>query len=146
MKRLISVFAALMLAGPALADDVTVNGIHVIHPWIPVPAAATMGGAGYMSISNEGTTADRLRGAETDIAMMAALHETVFGTDGVARMFELPPVDLAPGETISFAPGGAHLMLMMLTAQLKEGDKVPITLFFDNAGEVVVEFVVEAGN
>jgi copper(I)-binding protein len=39
-------------------------------------------------------------------------------------------------------PGGAHLMFMDLKAPLKEGDKVPVTLKFEKAGEVKTEFAV----
>ncbi|WP_372838631.1 copper chaperone PCu(A)C [Phaeovulum sp.] len=144
MKRLLTLALALFVASPALAQDVIVNGIHIIHPYITAPAPGSMSGAAYLVVANEGATADRFDAVETDIAMMAALHNTEFGADGVARMYELPPIPLAPGETVSFEPGGAHIMLMMLNAELNVGDMVPMTLSFQNAGEIVVEFEVMA--
>ncbi len=142
MKRLLTLAVALFMASPALAQDMVVNGIHIMHPYITAPAPGAMSGAAYLSVANEGTTADRFDAVETSIAMMAALHNTEFGADGIARMYELPPVPLAVGETVSFAPGGAHIMLMMLTGELKVGEKVPMTLSFKNAGDIVVEFEV----
>ena len=43
---------------------------------------------------------------------------------------------LAPGETVSFAPGGNHLMLIGLTKASKAGDKLPATLVFASGVEV----------
>jgi len=142
MKRLLPALAMLAFASPALAHDYVVNGIHIIHPFISEPAPGAMSGAAYLTISNESAEPDRFTAVETGIAMMAALHETEFGADGVARMFELPPVEIAPGETVAFEPGGAHIMLMMLTGDLKAGDMVPMSLFFDKAGQIDVEFEV----
>jgi copper(I)-binding protein len=42
------------------------------------------------------------------------------------------------GKSVSLAPGGYHLMLMDLKAPLKKGDKIPVTLKFEKAGDVNV--------
>ncbi|HXJ08268.1 MAG TPA: copper chaperone PCu(A)C, partial [Burkholderiales bacterium] len=41
-------------------------------------------------------------------------------------------------------PGGAHLMLVDIKRPLKEGDKVPLVLRFQKAGEVKVDLEVKA--
>lgn len=43
-----------------------------------------------------------------------SLHRSEL-VDGVARMREVPGIELAPGETLQLEPGGYHLMLMMPT-------------------------------
>ena len=39
------------------------------------------------------------------------MHETIV-EDGIARMREIPVLDIAAGETLAFERGGRHLMLM----------------------------------
>jgi copper(I)-binding protein len=49
-----------------------------------------------------------------------------------------PQVKVPAGATVPFAPGGYHVMLMGVTAELKAGDKVLLQLSFQNAGVVKV--------
>ena len=48
------------------------------------------------------------------------------------------------GGTVSFAPGGYHVMLMNLVAPLEVGQSVPVTLTFATAGEITVNAEVRA--
>ena len=50
---------------------------------------------------------------------------------------------IEPGKTVKLAPGGYHLMMFDLKGPLKQGDKLPVTLEFEKAGKVTVEFKVE---
>jgi copper(I)-binding protein len=51
-------------------------------------------------------------------------------------------IPVPAGESVELAPGGYHGMLMGLTATLAEGDSFPVTLSFQNSGEVVVNVEV----
>jgi len=63
----------------------------------------------------------------------------------VMRMRELANgLEIAPGATVTLAPGGLHMMMMGLKAPLKQGEKVPLTLVFEKAGTIDVEIAVEA--
>ena len=59
------------------------------------------------------------------------------------RMRELPALELPSGKAVKLAPGGMHLMLIDLKAPLKVGDKVPLKLRFEKAGEIEVLLNVE---
>ena len=62
---------------------------------------------------------------------------------GVMKMHPLETgLVIEPGKTVKLAPGGYHVMLMDLKSQLKQGDKLPITLEFEKAGKVTVSFDV----
>ena len=62
---------------------------------------------------------------------------------GVMKMHPLETgLVIEPGKTVKLAPGGYHVMLMDLKSQLKQGDKLPITLEFKKAGKVTVSFDV----
>ena len=63
------------------------------------------------------------------------MHETET-TDGVSRMRPLERLIVAPGQTVTLAPGGKHLMLYGLDpavgqptfkAILEDGSSVPVT-------------------
>ena len=140
---LLALCAAVVLATGAQAHGVTVGGLEIIHPNILAPAPAAKSAAGYLAIANEGTTADRLIGIEVPSVHHAELHMTEHSADGVARMKHVDTIDIPPGETVLLERGGMHIMLMGLTAPLVEGQMVPATLIFEQAGRVEVEFSVD---
>ncbi len=66
----------------------------------------------------------RLRNAGDEPVVVVAVSSPQFAevslhrseiVDGVARMREVPEIELGPGETLYLEPGGYHLMLMMPT-------------------------------
>ena len=59
------------------------------------------------------------------------------------RMRQVPAIDVAPGTVVKLAPGGLHVMLQDLKQSLSKGDRFPMTLVFERAGEVKVDIVVE---
>lgn len=60
------------------------------------------------------------------------------------KMRRLDGVTVAGGQSVTFKPGGYHLMLMDLKQPLKQGEKLPLTLVFEKAGEVSVEAAIAA--
>ncbi|HVY13047.1 MAG TPA: copper chaperone PCu(A)C, partial [Alphaproteobacteria bacterium] len=82
--------------------------------------------------------------AETPIAQSAMFHRTTM-KNGVMSMDHLEQVPLPPGKTVSFAPNKMHIMLMNLRKPLKDGDHIPLTLYFAEAGAVDVEVYVQKG-
>jgi periplasmic copper chaperone A len=64
--------------------------------------------------------------------------------NGVMTMRPLDQgLTIEPGKTVKLAPGGYHLMLLDLKSPLKRGDKVPVTLEFEKAGNVRLSFDVQ---
>jgi len=57
-------------------------------------------------------------------------------------MMMVDKIDIAPGTSISFSPGGYHLMLMHRKKKLKVGDKVSIKLEFSGDHSMPVLFRV----
>ena len=55
MKRILTLAATLLLALPALAHEVKVGDLEIIHANIPQPAASAKAAGGFMAISNNGT-------------------------------------------------------------------------------------------
>ncbi len=134
--------AACLLATPALAHDYKAGDLQIGHPWAR-PTAGKVGGA-FLAIANTGTQTDRLLGGSSPAADKVELHQTIRDGD-VMRMRPVDTIPVVPGEPVALKPGGLHIMLIGLKAPLKVGDKVPLTLKFERAGDVQVDLLVQAG-
>jgi len=131
-------------AAPAGNDTYKIGDLVVVSPW----TRATPGGAkiagGYLKVTNNGTSADRLIGAVTTSADRVEIHEMSM-TDGVMKMRPLADgLTIKPGETVELKPGGFHMMFMDIKQPLKQGDTLKATLTFEKAGKVDVSFGVQA--
>ncbi len=131
--------AVLLLAGSTVAiAEVTVEGA-----WSRATPPGHPTGAAYFQITNHSTRGDQLIGVTTDRAPRVELHQTI-EEGGNARMVHTPQVRLPAGETLSFEPGGRHVMLMGLTEALAEGEVYEITLQLEQAGDLTFQVEVRA--
>lgn len=137
-----AIFSLMLLATPTLAHDQMAGDLHIIHPSIPAPLTTAKSASGYVTISNEGDAPEELIGVRTPFAASTTLHTTIF-EDGIAKMRPLIGVPIAPGEIVNLEPGGMHVMFMGLNGPANEGDMIPATLIFRQAGEVAIEFMVD---
>lgn len=145
MQIRLCVIAALLSAGcgGAFAADYTVGALKVGQPWVrETPKGAKVGG-GYLTITNTGTTADRLIGGATPAAGRFEIH--VMSMDGgVMKMRQLENgIEIKPGETVELKPGGLHVMMMDLKQPFAKGGEIKGTLRFEKAGSVDVVFPVQ---
>lgn len=140
---IMTLFAALMLGTAAMAHQITIGDLEIVHPSIPVPFASAKSAAGYMAIVNNGSESDRLIGATAGFADMAMLHLSQTDANGVATMSHVEALEIPAGETVVLESGGYHVMFMGLKQTLTEGDMLPATLTFEKAGTVELEFMVD---
>jgi copper(I)-binding protein len=143
-RILLASMATLPLATPALAraHGYKAGDIQIGHPWSrAAPSGIT--GVGYLTLMNNGTTADRLLGARADIAVSAEIHQQT-EEGGIMRMRPVQGIDLPPGVLVKLEPNGFHIMLIGLKQAMAKDDRVPMTLIFQKAGEVRVELEVKA--
>ena len=126
------------------SDTFKVGGITVASPWTrATPGSAKVAG-GYLKVTNNGTTADKLIGGSTDIAGRVEIHEMAT-TNGVMKMRPLDAgLEIKPGQSVELSPGGFHMMFMDLKRQLKQGETIKAKLQFEKAGVVEVTFAVNA--
>jgi copper(I)-binding protein len=124
-----------LVASPALAQ------IKIENAWSRATALGAKIAAGYMTIRNASKAPDKLLSVTSPAAEKVETHVTVKDGD-IFRMREVKGYDVPAGGAFELKPGGAHLMLVNVRAPLKEGDKVPLTLRFERAGEVKTELNV----
>jgi hypothetical protein len=148
MKKMIAMlfgvaFATGLAASPVRADDVKAGDLVISQAWSRATPNGAKIGAGYFTIENKGSAADRLVGVSGDVSPRIEVHEMSM-SNGVMKMRAVDGgVAIDPGKTVKLAPGGYHLMIMDLKSPLKQGDKLPLTLQFEKAGKVAVTLDVQ---
>lgn len=157
-RRAVAALLAFGLAAaalPALAHDthpaghaapITIGALEITGAFSRATLPNAPVAAGFMVITNTGTSDDRLVSASSPIAGMTQIHEMKLEGD-MMKMAELPDGLVIPaGGSVTLAPGGYHVMFMQLTGPLVEGTNVPVTLVFETAGTVEVQLAVGAMN
>ena len=121
--------AALWLAAmPVFAQAL----LHVDEAWVRATVPGQPVAAAYMKLV--ASVPLRLVRIATPAAKTAQIH-AMSNEDGITRMRELAALDLPAGQIVNLAPGGMHLMLFDLSAPLRDGERVRLTLTVrDRAG------------
>lgn len=135
--------AALAFAALAAhAHEFKLGAITIGHPYARATGAGQAIGGGYMSFTNAGP-ADKLVSVAADVSKSVELHTMTMDGD-VMHMRQVDAIELATGAKVELKPGGYHVMFVGLKAPLKAGDKFPLKLKFEKAGEIEVTVNVEA--
>jgi periplasmic copper chaperone A len=107
--------------------ELTIN-----DPWVlEVPAERPMTAA-FMTIKG-GSEDDALISAESTAAKTTEIHDMVTEND-VMKMRKIEKIDIAAGGEAVLKRGSRHIMLIDLTAPVKEGDVVKLKLTFQKSG------------
>ena len=124
------VLLAALAASPAMAQ------VNIENAWARATPPGAKVAAGYMMIRSAG---DRLIAVNSSAAERVEMHVTERDGD-VARMKQVKAYDVQGA--FELKPGGAHLMFVNIKAPFKEGEKIPVVLRFEKAGEVKAQFHV----
>src|SRR5712691_7820806 len=130
-----ALFVLCMVATPVLGQ------VSVENAWARATAPGAKVGVGYMTIRNASAEADRLISASSPRSQRVEMHVHVKAGE-VMKMREVKGFDIPPRGSFELKPGGAHLMFVSIGAPFKEGEKIPVTLRFQRAGELKAEFQV----
>lgn len=143
-KTLISAAALLgLFSTAALAHEYQVAKLHIDHPWALELPPVSANGAAYLVVHNNGDTPDRLVGADTPRAGKTEIHEHVH-KDGVMKMQQVDGgLAIPAGGEVRLEQGGYHLMMFGLKQPLKDGERFPMTLHFEKAGDLKVDIAVQ---
>jgi len=83
--------------------------------------------AGFGKLSNPEPAAIGITSYSSPDFADVSLHRTEM-VDGMSKMREVPLLTIPAGETIELAPGGYHLMLMMPSGEVREGQTIRIEM------------------
>lgn len=132
-------FLVALLAFPAMAraHSVKIGNIAIGHAWA-LPSQQTDGQA-FFPMVNNGSAADELIGARSNICTLIELRQN--------NRYDDPPLAamaLEPGKPLPMRPTARHLRLVGLSIPLVQHASFRLVLDFQNAGEAEIEVVVEA--
>ncbi|ATE59545.1 copper chaperone PCu(A)C [Thauera sinica] len=108
-----------LAALPAFAD------VTVADAWVRATVPQQKATGAFMRLTSD--TNARLLSGTSPVAGAVEIHEMVMEGQ-VMKMSPVPSLELPAGKTVELKPGGYHVMLMDLKGQVKEGDKVPLSL------------------
>lgn len=138
----LSLTAVLSLAH-ADAHEVKIGDIVIEHPWSRQSPMKADVAAGFMTITNTGTTDDRLVKATSTVSGMTQIHTMKMEGD-VMKMEELKDGIVIPaGGSVVLKPKSLHIMFMGLKQQVSEGESFTGTLTFEKAGTVTIDYEVK---
>lgn len=139
--RMLTSFLLSFLAALA-CTPVAAGPVQVIDAWVNEAPPSASNNAAYFTLRN-GSRADALLGVSTPAARLAEVHE-VREEGGLKRMRPLKAVPLVPGQVVTFAPGGLHIMLIDIKQPLRAGARLPLSFKFRKAGVVTVQAEVRS--
>ncbi|TBU78607.1 hypothetical protein DNK06_03995 [Pseudomonas daroniae] len=142
LKKIALTTALLAASLLATAHEYDAGELHIDHPWSREMPPVAPTAAAYFVVHNKGDQDDRLLAIETPVAGKAEIHEHAH-VGGMMKMQQVPNVVIPAGGEVKFAPMGYHVMLFDLKQQARDGDRFPLTLTFEKAGQVQVEVAVQ---
>jgi len=115
--------------------------------WIRSTAPGTPTTAAYFLLKNDSNKDITLLNAKSDIAERVEIHEHTM-QNGVMKMQKTNGVLIPKQSNLVFEPGGYHVMFIGLKDSVDTGEKVDITLEFDNGTTQDIRVVAKkkAGN
>lgn len=121
------------------AGDIMINDAYARSS---TPSSVT--GAAFLMLMNHSDTDDRLISASSEVAKRVELHTHEEDANGVMKMMEVEEGFAIPaGGMHALKRGGDHIMFMGLNAPLVQGEEIPVTLTFEQAGEIEVMIQVD---
>jgi periplasmic copper chaperone A len=139
--KIATLFFACAASVGVFAQGANVGAISINHPWARATPGAVKNSAAFMVFDNKGT-ADKLISVSGDVAKDIQIHSMVTEA-GVMKMREIKSLDIPANGKAELKPGGFHVMLIGLKDGLKEGEKFPLKLKFEKAGEITVQVTAE---
>ena len=116
--------------------------LHWKDVWVRGMPPGAQVTAAYGQLMNHGDHPVTLSGITSDVGTEAQMHDVIADGDQ-RRMVQLTLVEIAPHETLVFAPGGRHIMLLNVASPPPEGSRVEICAVSAVGSEACVQAPVQ---
>ncbi len=150
MKRILELAAAVALTlfsgyglTQAHSHEYKISTLEIVHPHARATAAKAPVSGGYMVIRNTGSEPDRLIAGSADFAGKVEIHEMKVENDVMKMRPVAGGLEIPAGGEVELKPGGYHVMFMQLKERLAVDESRKVTLTFEKAGTIEVEFKVQ---
>jgi copper(I)-binding protein len=114
------------------------SAVMVDDPYVRAVPPGQPNSASFMTLHNVGKKDLALVSASSSAAEVVELHTHTM-EDGMMRMRKVDKIDLPAEQKTSLKPGGLHVMLIGLKQKLVPGEKIGITLSFDDGSELKLD-------
>jgi len=121
----------------ACAADIVVR-----QAWSRATPKGAQVASGYLTIENRSNGADRLLSASTPAAGKVEIHE-MLDAGGIMKMRPVTKgLTIPPSGHLVLTPGGTHMMFLQLKSPFSEGERIPVSLDFENAARINIPLKV----
>lgn len=139
------VLATAMVQGAVAAElpggpgaGVSQAGVVIEKAWVRAMPPSQPNTAAYMTVRNEGEARLQIVAASSDLQARVEIH-TSAEVDGMVSMQRLEEVALEPGQSVQFAPGGMHIMMLGLNQMPAPGEQVKLCLQLDSGASACAD-------
>ena len=128
---------ALGLTAMSASAEVTVE-----NPYARAVPPGQMNSASFMVLNNTDTKDVALVAASSSVAKVVELHNHT-NEDGVMKMRQVDSIVVPARGKANLQPGGYHVMLIGLTQDLMEGQKIDLKLEFSDGSSQALTLPVQ---
>jgi len=125
---------AAAISGLASALPVAAE-IVASEAWSRATVPGAKEGVGYLVLKNTGEEPRKLLTITSTVSDTVMLHQSSIDSNGVARMWPMAGLTLAPGESVRFAPNGLHVMFRDIKSAFAVGQRIPLMLRFEDEAQ-----------
>lgn len=142
--KYLTTLCLLLLSSPALAVKPVADGLEAHDSWVreAPPNAQVM--AAYLTLHNHSPKTRTLISLSSPSFQRVEMHRTE-QHDGMTKMLAVSRVMLNRNGSVSFQPGGMHLMLIKPKKRYVTGDTISLTLIFADESTMMITVPVKKG-
>ncbi|MDG1164870.1 MAG: copper chaperone PCu(A)C [Porticoccaceae bacterium] len=134
MEKIITLLLILVAQASLVAPLAQSSSLQASDSYIRTMPPGLTTTAGFLSITNSGSTPCLLLSAESQLSDRLEFHEHLH-SDGMMRMRPVTGgINVPAGETVVFKPGGLHIMLFNIQQPLIAGESTRLQFNTDQCG------------
>jgi periplasmic copper chaperone A len=118
------------------------QGVTLSNPWLRFVLPSNPA-SGYFTLTNTSNESRTLASVTSSACGELMLHRSI-RENGIEQMTMESSVEIPAHGSLSFAPGGYHLMCVAPTRAVRPGEAVAITLHFSDGSEMTANFPVRS--
>jgi copper(I)-binding protein len=123
--------------------------IEVKDPYVREVPSSQQNTALFFTLVNSDDREHKLVAVSSDAAKILELHDNI-QEGGVMKMRPVKDISVGSGHHTELKPGSLHVMLLDLVKPVKDGEKIPVTLIFEDGSkkniQAKVVSLVKGGN
>ena len=128
----------MIFSNPSDKTRLSDGQVKIVDSWMRVGAQG-QATALFFKIENNSDKADTLYKVEFEQAGKVEIHETYDAGDDMMGMREVGKIVIPSKSTFELKPGAHHVMLMKLKQDIKKGYVGYFTLYFKQAGKIIIK-------